>query len=166
MWGALHAVRKAWPAASGWDEEESEENTNDEESATTEVDHSIRGTAIDAHNGFNELSQYEMLLRVAENWAKASRFAFNCYHHFLLVFFVDPGCAIIVILGKEGICQGCTHGLKIYAVTLLPLVRFMQEKVRGCTKPWYDDDCAVVGQPVQKAAVISIVKKVGPAFSF
>ena len=36
----------------------------------------------DATNSFNNLSRLSMFWKVAHRWPEASRFAFNCYHHF------------------------------------------------------------------------------------
>jgi hypothetical protein len=42
------------------------------------------GSALfDARNGFNELNRYLMLWTMAHLWIQGSRFAFNCYQHWV-----------------------------------------------------------------------------------
>jgi hypothetical protein len=40
-------------------------------------------TLIDARNGFNELSHYAMLWTARHRWPEGTRFALNCYRHYV-----------------------------------------------------------------------------------
>jgi hypothetical protein len=122
------------------------------------------GTALfDAKNGFNEVSQYLMLLTAAHRWTKASRFAFNRYRHQNIVYVRNrPGKPPIRILSREGIAQGCSFSMNLYGVALLPLLKRMQAAVPDARAPAYVDDTAAAGKAVHNAACRSFLLRHGP----
>jgi hypothetical protein len=109
----LHAVWAIWPQLARWTkdnaaEEEEDGNPSDNAALRNRVraegllapginpwaaedasfSHYKPGTGfgsalIDARNGFNELNRYLMLWNAAHRWNQVSRFAFNCYRHWV-----------------------------------------------------------------------------------
>jgi hypothetical protein len=76
-----------------------------------------------AENGFNMLNRYAMLWNVRHRWSEGARFAFNCYHHFLiLVVRNNDEHTASFFDGQEGVSQGDLLSMLLYGVALLPLV--------------------------------------------
>ncbi len=55
-------------------------------------------------------------------WSKASRFVFNRYRCWNLIFLHDdPGKPAIVLHSKEGSIQGGVFGWQLFAIAMMPL---------------------------------------------
>ena len=178
----LHAVQAIWPQLAGWTVdlgvEAEEEDDNSQETATlrhvcTEglldpnVDpgaaeddchsHYDAGTGFgsalfDARNGFNELRCYLMLWNVAHLWNQESRFAFNCYQHWVCCLVrTKPGHPPLVIHLKGGITQGGCLAMSLYGVALMPLTSRMGETIPEALQPWYCNNAGAAGKVMPNA---------------
>ena len=63
-------------------------------------------TLVDAHNGFNEMSRLDMLWTVQHRWPAGTRFAFNCYKHWVQLLLRQPGGAASYNTEQRGIHPG------------------------------------------------------------
>ena len=95
-----------------------------------------------------------MLFQARIWWAKGSRFAFNCYMHFIQLVMRDPGNAAVIILSMEGCTQGDVLAMILYGITTLPLLEQVREDVPGAFVPMYADDLASGGAARRNASVM------------
>ena len=118
---------------------------------------------IDARNGFNELNRKSMLWTVRHLWAAGSRFSFNCYRHSaqLVVRRDRKDCAILQ--SREGVTQGDPLSMVLYGVALVPLAKYLREKVPNVVQPWYADDCAMAGPVTGIATAMQLLLLHGPS---
>jgi hypothetical protein len=93
-----------------------------------------------------------MLWTVCHEWAEGSRMAFNSYRH----------SAILVMLSKEGVTQGCPLAMLLYGVALIPLARSLREAVPEAPQPWYADNLAIGGQGSSIAKTVKLLRELGP----
>ncbi len=107
-----------------------------------------------------------MLWQTAMLWSKASRFVFNGYYHWNLIFFRnDPGKPAIVLHSKEGSIQSDVFGRQLFAIAMMPLCTKMQAAVPRALQPWYADDGVVGVQAQHNAACRKFVIDNGPCNS-
>ena len=60
-----------------------------------------------ASNAFQRLNRYLMLWTVFHRWQQGSRFAFNRYRHYPLIFIrMGQDTAAKVLVSREGVAQG------------------------------------------------------------
>ena len=108
-----------------------------------------------------------MLWNVRHVWAKGSRFAFNSYRHFNLVIVRRGGGEEAhVILHKNGLSQGDPLAMILYGCALLPLVEEVKRAVPEAITPWYADDSAAVGNLVDCAMCLEVLKEKGPLYGY
>ena len=125
------------------------------------------GGLFDADNAFGSLIRYKMLHTVAHRWNRASRFAYNRYRHWGLVYVRDkPGKPVIVLHLKEGVSQGCVFSMDLYAIGLLPLAEQMREEIPEALQPWYADDAAGTGPAEANAKCLAFLCEHGPAYGY
>ncbi len=77
---------------------------------------------VDADNGFNNQSRLAMLWTVRHRWDILARFTMNFYRHYMQVIVQVPGKEPHILLSREGTIQGCTFGMILYGIGILPLV--------------------------------------------
>ncbi len=122
---------------------------------------------IDAENAFNEMNRYLMLWQVRHRWGRGSRFAFNRYRHHSIIYVRDrPGDAPHIILGKEGVNQGCVFGSVCYGIGLMPIAERMREEVPEALQPLFADDITAAGQAGHNAACLAFLKVHGPVYGY
>ena len=110
-------------------------------------------------------SCYLMLWQTAMLWPKASRFVFNRYHHWNLVFLRDdPGRPVIVIHSKEGTMQGDVLGGQLFAISMMPLCSNMQAAVPEAVQPWFADDGGSGSTALHNAECCEFVLQHGPQY--
>ena len=63
-------------------------------------------TLVDARNGLNKLICLAMLWTVRHRWPAGTRFAFNCYRHWVKIILCQNGEPPVTILIREGVTQG------------------------------------------------------------
>ena len=69
-------------------------------------------------------------------WNKASRFVYNRYCHWNLVFLRDdPGKPAIILHSKEGSIQGDVFGGQRFTIVMIPLCTKMQMVILGALQP-------------------------------
>jgi len=91
-----------------------------------ELDDGLEGlTLLDARNGFNKFSHYAMLWTARHRWPKGTRFAFNCYRHYVRCLVRNPGSEPSILLSREGVMQGCSQSGILYGLGWLPLVELL-----------------------------------------
>jgi hypothetical protein len=149
--GNLYAVQEMGPDAGGWEDDAGEEDDNifaevlkrmaeaedGDEITVTDCD-SPGITLGDAENGFNMLNCYAMLWNVRHRWSEGARFAFNCYHHFLiLVIRNNDGHTASFLDGQEGVSQGDPLSMLLYGVAFVLLVERVNEAYPGALIPWF-----------------------------
>ena len=123
--------------------------------------------ALDADNAFNRLTRYLMLWQTAMLWSKASRFVFNRYWHWNLIFLRDePGKPAIVIHSKEGTMQGDVFGAQLFAVGMMPLCSKLREEIPEAVQPWFADDGGSGGEARHNAAFCDYVRVHGPTYGY
>jgi hypothetical protein len=77
---------------------------------------------VDATNGFNELGRKAALWTLRHKWAAGAQFAFNCYRHSTTLILRCPGRPdCYTVQGREGVTQGDSLAMVIYALALAPL---------------------------------------------
>ena len=112
---------------------------------------------IDAKNAFNEMNRYLMLWQVRHRWGRGSRFAFNRYRHHSIIYVRDrPEDAPHIILGKEGVNQGCVFGSVCYGIGLMPIAERMHEEVPEALQPLFADDITAGGQAGRRATMLHV----------
>jgi len=180
--GNLHAVQAIWLQSAGWTAdsgvEEEEEDDNPQENTTLRCVHAEGlldpnvdpgvaeddchfhyeagtgfGSALfDTRNGFNELNRYPMLWNVAHLWNQWSRFAFNCYWHWVCCLVrTEPGHPPLVIHSQEGITQGDCHE-SLHGVALIPLV---SRCARQSPKPCSHGTATMQAQPARRCPTLN-----------
>ena len=102
-------------------------------------------TLVDARNGFNELSRFEVLLTVRHRWLAGERFAFNCYRHWAQILLRQPGEPPVTILNIEEVTQGDPLSMVLYGITLVPLAEELRSADPGILSRFYTDCAAFDG---------------------
>ena len=121
----------------------------------------------DAKNAFGELNRYQLLWAIAHRWPKGSRFAFNCYRHYSIVYVRDePGKPCIVLLCKDGIPQGSGMSMYSYGIGLMPLCEQMREAVPTALQTYYADDAAAAGKARANAKCLKFLVEKGPKYGY
>ena len=121
----------------------------------------------DAENAFQKLNRYLMLWNADYLWNKASRFLFNRYRHFNLVYVRrEPGQPPIPIQCQEGIAQGCVLAMQTYGIALLPLCRRMRADIPEALQLWYADDASSVGSAEANARCLEYLVEHGPWYGY
>ena len=121
----------------------------------------------DAENAFQKLNRYLMLWNAGHLWNKASRFLFNRYRHFNLVYVRrEPGQPPITIQCQEGIAQGCVLAMQTYGIALLPLYRRMRADIPEALQLWYADDASSVGSAEANARCLEYLVEHGPRYGY
>jgi hypothetical protein len=83
---------------------------------------------------------------VAHLWNQWSRFAFNCYWHWVCCLVrTEPGHPPLIIHSQEGITQGDCHE-SLHGVALIPLVSRMRETIPEALQPWYCSDAGAASK--------------------
>eukprot|EP00957_Ditylum_brightwellii_P162016 12334908-Ditylum_brightwellii.AAC.1 len=74
---------------------------------------------VDTCNAFNKVNRRAMLWNVQHSWAAGSRFAFNTYCHWrkLVLRGHDN-----IVMSKEGVTQGNSLAMILYALAVLPII--------------------------------------------
>ncbi len=169
-----------WPDAGGWEDDAGEEDDNifgevlkrmmeaeDGDEITVPDCDSPGITLGDAENGFNMLNRYAMHWNVRHRWSEGSRFAFNCYHHFLiLVVRNHDGHTASFLDGQEGVSQGDPLSMLLYGVALLPLVERVNEAYPGALIPWFANDMAFTGSASNCAGGFNLTSELGPQYGY
>ena len=83
----------------------------------------------------------------------------------------DDGDEAVVLLNKEGVCQGCPLAmLVLYGVALIPLTETerLNEAVPHSLhlQPWFADDSAVIGPAEKCMEVVQWPIREGPDFGY
>ena len=73
---------------------------------------------VNADNCFNLLNRHSMLWTVWHRWAKASRFAFNCYRHEVRLVIRRPGKDAIFLLSLENVTQGDPLMMALFGIAV------------------------------------------------
>ena len=122
---------------------------------------------IDARNAFNEVGRYLLLWQLYHRWRRGSRFAFNRYRHHIITYVRGrPGEAPIVLLSREGVAQGCTHGMVSYCVALMPLIERLNDAVPEALLPGYADDYTSAGEARVNASAMRFLGEHGPRYGY
>ena len=126
------------------------------------------GSALfDAKNGFIELNRELMLWNVADLRNQGSRFAFNCYRHWVRCLVrTEPGHPPLVIHSQEGITQGDCLAMSLYGVALMPLASRMRETIPEALQPWYCNDAGAAGKALPNARCLDFLVKFGPQYGY
>ncbi len=127
-------------------------------------------TLVDARNGFNELSRYLMLWTARHRWPKGTRFAFNCYRHYVRCIVRNPRDEPSILLSREGVTQGCPQSGILYGIGLLLLVEYLcrdddpqQPSNSTVLQPWYANAMAMMGASKRIARVFQLLMEKGPS---
>ena len=122
---------------------------------------------IDARNAFNEIKRYLLLWQLYHRWRRGSRFAFNRYRHHIVTYVRGrPGEAPITLLSREGIAQGCTHGMCAYCVALMPLIERLNAAVPEALLPGYADDYTSAGQAQANVSALRFLVENGERYGY
>ena len=97
-----------------------------------------------------------MLWTVRHRCPRLATYAFNCYRHAKRLICRDAGGKPIIILSKEGVTKGDPLAMVLYGIALLPLAEILREAYPEVLQPWYADDAAMQGPPVQVAACFKL----------
>jgi hypothetical protein len=93
---------------------------------------------MDTKNAFNELNQTGMLWTIQHEWPLCTKFAFNCYSHFVMLMIQSQdGKNMAFIFSKEGVTQGDALAMAAYNVGLLPLIWHFKKAFPTVKQPWY-----------------------------
>ena len=116
---------------------------------------------INAKNAFNSLNQIAALCaRVLR--PRCSRFLFNTYHGYAALFLQGSS---DYLLSKEGVTQGDSLSMMLYAVAILPLIHSLRNPKRWIQN-WYADDSACVATLPSLHAWFSQLSSSGPDFGY
>ena len=121
---------------------------------------------LDTDNGFNLLNRHSMLWTVRHRWAKASRFAFNCYRHEMRLVVRSPGGEAIFLLSLEGVTQGDPLAMALFGIAVCPLADILRREFPAVLQPWYADNTAMMGAPADVAACFRRLQELGPHFGY
>eukprot|EP00957_Ditylum_brightwellii_P080075 6090082-Ditylum_brightwellii.AAC.1 len=74
---------------------------------------------VDTKNVFNEINLGVMLWDMQHQWVAGARFIFNTYRHWhkLVLYRQDD-----LVVSKEGVTQGDTLSMILYALAVLPII--------------------------------------------
>lgn len=119
--------------------------------------------AVDARNGFNEISRRAMLWTVRHLWPSGSRFVFNCYRHSgISVLRRGDHQDCYIIPSSEGCTQGDPLGMVAYGLTTVPLIKHLRELEPEVLQPWYADDGAMGGPASKVGRLMEKLQELGP----
>ena len=122
---------------------------------------------VDARNAFNEKNRYLMLWNVYHRWHRGSRLTFNRYRHQNIIYVRGlPGEMPVIILGKEGVAQGCVFGSICFGIGLMPLAEKMREEVPEALQPLFADDVTPVGPAGPNARCLKFLCDNGPRYGY
>ena len=79
---------------------------------------------IDALNAFNSISRTTCLWNARVLWPHCSRFLFNSYQGFVVLFIAGSK---VILLSREGVIQGDTLVLLFYGIGVLPVTRKLKK---------------------------------------
>ncbi len=129
-------------------------------------------TLLDASNGFNEISRLRCLHTIRHLWPSASRFAFNCYRHYIQICIRDHNSPATIIPGYEGIQQGDPLSMILYGLALTPLIDRIHTEhssiffSENFLDPWYADDATIVATVSNTITIIKAIQNLGPVYGY
>ena len=97
---------------------------------------------MDASNAFNSLNRETALQNARILWPRCSSFLLNTYRGFASLFVAG---ADEVIYSREGTTQGDPLAMFFYGVSLLPLIRKLEDP-KNVFQSWYADDSAALAK--------------------
>ena len=97
---------------------------------------------VDAQNAFNSVNHVGALWNARVLWPRCSLFLFNSYRGYAKLLIQRFG---HFLLSKEGVTQGDPLSMMLYAVAVLPLIRFLEDSCEW-VQNWYADDSSCVGE--------------------
>ena len=116
---------------------------------------SVLGT--DIKNAFNSVLRQQMLNEVYESFPEIFAYASQMYgNNSSLVY--DRGLDTIIVPSQEGVHQGDPLGQTLFAMTIHPVIKSVQEKHRDLTVLAYPDDNFAVGCVEQAMLLLSDLK--------
>ena len=115
-----------------------------------------------APNALNSLNRETALWNARILWPRCSRFLFNTYRSFASLFSAD---ADEVIFSREGTTQGDPLAIFFYGVSLLPLLRKLNDPNK-VLQNWYADDSAAITKLKKLEISLKNLIEEGPAFGY
>ena len=95
---------------------------------------------MDAANAFNSISRSVVIWNSRVLWFRCSRFIFNSYRGFAILFIAASK---VSLLSKEGVTQGDPLAMPAYGVGSLPLARKLKNPEKW-KQNWYADDSSCI----------------------
>ena len=123
-------------------------------------------TLVDARNGLNKLICLAMLWTVRHRWPAGTRFAFNCYRHWVKIILCQNGEPPVTILIREGVTQGDSLSMVLYGINLVPLAEELRASDPGLLSPFYTDDVAFNVSAQRSAHLLKLLMKRGPDLGY
>ena len=117
---------------------------------------------VDASNAFNSLNRAAALHNVPFVCPALGRVFHNTYAKPIRLFVAGGS----EILSTEGTCQGDPLAMALYAVSLMPLIRRLQNANSEVTQAWYADDDAAGGTVMALSQYWSDIQRTGPDFGY
>jgi len=115
---------------------------------------------IDATNAFNSISRTACLWNARVLWPRCSRFLFNSYQGFAVLFIAGSK---VFLLSREGVTQGDPLAMLFYGIGVLPLTR-MLKKPDLWKQNWYADDSGCLGLFANLRQWLQLLLEEGPTF--
>jgi len=97
---------------------------------------------VDATNAFNSLNHAALLWNAHILWPQCSCFLFNTYRGWAALVVHGSG---QFLYSKEGVTQGDSLSMFLYAVGTLPLIKLLKNPSKW-TQVWYADDASACGR--------------------
>ena len=117
---------------------------------------------VDASNAFNSLNRAAALHNVPFVCPALGRVFHNTYAKPIRLFVAGGS----EILSTEGTCQGDPLAMALYAVSIMPLIRRLQNANSEVTQAWYADDDAAGGTVMALSQYWSDIQRTGPDFGY
>ena len=117
---------------------------------------------MNASNAFNSLNHIAALHNMQSLCPPLARVFMNTYGKPISLVVSGGG----EVLSREGTCQGDPLAMAIYAVSTVPLIRWLSDACPEVHQTWYADDDPAAGLVARLQPYWDTIKAAGPGFGY